>query len=420
MAALELEVSDSEVREIERPETQDLGAYEYCAKARQLIYGMTPAGLAEARQYLEKAVELDPDYAMAYSSLGQLFSMRFIATTDRQDLKEAIRYLQRAVELDPELGDPYAWLTYSYSRENRYAEAIESGRRAVGLEPDNPMSHYLLGVALWLRGMGEYEIDGYREALEHLQKTTELAPRYQPGHQIMGSIYLHAGQYDQARISLEHAAEIEEEGDWEMARFVGSIGLLARVAFRQGRLDEAATLLEKSFRVSGDVEHVYTAACKALSHCFVGDIYLRRRRYDEAMSAFRQAQTQVANSSRSLGIGWAQIRALAGLALSFHQLGMRREAEANYDQAVSLLTSKADYDFSGIWQGGQAEIHMELASYLALSHQHDEALAQLEKAVNCGWAETPRLETDPNLTTLSGSERFQEIHAELTARPPLP
>ena len=68
--ALELEVSESEVQEIDRPETEDLEAYEYCAKARELVYNMDPEKMEEAAGYLHRAIELDPDYAMAYSSLG--------------------------------------------------------------------------------------------------------------------------------------------------------------------------------------------------------------------------------------------------------------------------------------------------------------------------------------------------------------
>ena len=419
MDALELEMTESEVREIERPETEDLEAYEYCAKARELTYNMRPEDMKQAAIYLGKAIELDPEYALAYSSLGQLHCMRFIGTTDRKDLEIAIQNLQRAVELDPELGDPYGWLTYSYSRERRYEEAIASGRKAVELEADNPHSHYFLAVALWLRGMDEYEAGGYAEALEHLRQVTRLTPRYQPGHQIQGGIYLHAGRYAKARERLQVAAEIEESGDYELGKFVGSIGMLGRVAFRQGRFEEAASLLDNAFRISGASNHVYTPACNALAHCWRGDLLMRQRHRDEALRAFRAAQEQVFKSPRSLGIGWPLLRSHVGLAIAFHQLGMRREAGASYDKAVALLGAKDGHDFSGLWDSGDAQIFVELASYLALSHQTAAALNALEKAVQAGWMETPRLETDPALEALRTEPRFREIQTELAARPPL-
>ncbi len=417
--ALDLEVSESEVQEIDRPETEDLEAYEYCAKARELVYNMDPEKMEEAAGYLHRAIELDPDYAMAYSSLGQLHSMRFIGSTDRRDLEIAIENLRRAVELDRELGDPHAWLTYSYARDHRYEEAIESGRRAVELEPHDPQSHYFLGVALWLRGLDEFDMQGLSEALERLRSVTALAPRYQPGHQIQAAIYLHAGRYGKAQERLEKAAEIEESGEFELGRFVGALGLLGRVAFRQGRFNEAANLLDRAFQVAGESEHVYTPACNALAHCWRGDLLMSQRRRDEGLQAFRAAQEQVAESPRSLGIGWALLRSHVGLASCFHLLGMRRESMASYDKAVALLATRDGYDFSGIWDGGEAQIQFELATFLSLSHQLPAALEALEKALQCGWMEIPRLETEAALEPLRNEPRFLQMQVAIAARPQL-
>ncbi len=419
LGSLDLEVSDSEVREIERPETLDLEAYEYCAKARELVYSMDPEGMAEAVNYLGKAVELDPEYALAYSSLGQLHCFRFIATTDPRELDVAVEHLQRAVELDAELGDPHGWLSYAYSRERRYEEAIASGRRAIELETDNPQSHYFLGVALWLQGVDAFDTSGYQEALDRLREVTALAPRYQPGFQIQGAILLGDGQYAKARACLEIAAEIEESGTFELGRFVGAIGMLARVAFRQGEVDEASRLLDKAFRVSGETVHVYTPACNALAHCWKGDVLMRQGHRNDALRSFRAAQEQVSVSPRSLGIGWALLRSNVGLAKAFYGLGMRREADAAYQKALELMETKADHDFSGIWDSGDAQIHMELASYLALSHRVEEALQAMEQAIQAGWTEVPRLAGDLMFESVRSEPRFRQIQAELAARPRL-
>lgn len=418
LEALDLPVTDSEVRELERPATEDLEAFEYCAKARELSFNMRPEDFGAAAEYLHTAIELDPEYALAYSSLGQLHCFQFIGSTDRHDLTTAIENLQRAVELDPELGDSYGWLSYAYSRDGRHRDAIASGRRAVEVEWDNPQSHYFLAVALWLRGMDEFAVGGYTEAIEHLREVNALVPRYQPGFQIQGAVHLHCGRYEQARELLEIAADIEESGDYELGKFVGAIGLLARVAYRQGKLDEAAELLDRAFRVSGRSVHVYTPACNALAHCWQGDLLMTRRRRDEALRAFRAAQEQVAASPRSLGIGWAQLRAHVGLASGFHQLGMRRESLASFESAVELMASKQGYDFSGIWDTGEAQIQFELGCYLALSRRIPEALAAMEEAVERGWMESPRLRSDPMLAAIRGERRFQRIEARLAGRRP--
>jgi tetratricopeptide (TPR) repeat protein len=345
--------------------------------------------------------------------------MRFIGTTDRGDLEKAIESLQKAVELDPELGDPYGWLTYAYARDGRYEKAIASGRRAVELEADNPQSHYFLAVALWLHSLDRYRMDGVQEALERLRSVNDLVPRYQPGHQIQAGIYLQHGRYALARERLEVAAEIEETGRYELGKFVGAIGLSGRVAFRQGRTDEAAALLDRAFAVSGDAEHVYAPACNALAHCWRGDLLMSQQRRDEGLRAFRAAQEQIYESPRSLGIGWALLRSHVGLATCFYQLGMRKEAAASYGAALTLLDSKQGYDFSGIWDGGDAQIQFELACFLALSRRLEEAMTTLDRACECGWRELPRLDTEPLLEPLRGETRFRELRDRLGALPPL-
>ncbi len=420
MKSLALEVSDSELHEIERPQTQDLEAYEYCAKARLLLYRMAGQDIAEAQTYLERAIELDPGYALAYSTLGQLHSFRFIATTDRDDLAQAIRYLTQATGLDPELSDPYAWLTYAFSRESRFVEAIESGRRAVELDSDNPQAHYFLAVAHWLRGLIEFNTDGHAEAALHLKRVIELAPRYQPGNQILGVIYFNHGQYEQAWEHTKKAAEIEESGDWELGRFVGAISFLAKQAYRSGKLGEAQRLVNQALEVSGDAEHVYTAACNALAYCVKGDLLLKTQRPDEALLAFRHAKEQVTRSPRSLGIGWPMLRAQLGQARAFHAVGMKRESDASLREAKALFDRKDDYDFSGLWDSGEAEILVELALFHASILNLDEALNSLEKAVDLGWAEAPRLELESSFQNLRKEQRFQAIQNKLRQQSSIP
>ena len=146
---------------------------------------------------------------------------------------------------------------------------------------------------------------------------------------------------------------------------------------------------------------------------------MSQRRRDEGLQAFRAAQEQVAESPRSLGIGWALLRSHVGLASCFHLLGMRRESMASYDKAVALLATRDGYDFSGIWDGGEAQIQFELATYLSLSHQLPAALEALEKALQCGWMEIPRLETAAALEPLRNEPRFLQMQAAIAARPQL-
>jgi serine/threonine protein kinase len=62
---IDVELSDTEKRRIETPETYDLKAYEAYAKGRRLVNQMQRHTIAEAQQHFEKALEIDPEYALA-------------------------------------------------------------------------------------------------------------------------------------------------------------------------------------------------------------------------------------------------------------------------------------------------------------------------------------------------------------------
>jgi TolB-like protein len=120
MAALEVKIDSSAMERIAPPETLHLEAYEEYAQGRQQFHTIGKESLERARQHLERAVALDPNYALAYAALGATHAMRYIHRTDPADLDYAVRYSERAIELDHEIGEPYTWLGYALhaSRQN--------------------------------------------------------------------------------------------------------------------------------------------------------------------------------------------------------------------------------------------------------------------------------------------------------------
>ena len=90
MAALEVKVDSSAMERIAPPETLHLEAYEEYAQGRQQFNAIGKESLERARQHLERAVALDPNYALAYAALGATHAMRYIHRTDPADLDYAV------------------------------------------------------------------------------------------------------------------------------------------------------------------------------------------------------------------------------------------------------------------------------------------------------------------------------------------
>jgi hypothetical protein len=103
------------------------------------------------------------------------------------------------------------------------------------------------------------------------------------------------------------------------------------------------------------------------------------------------------------------IRAHAGMAACFHQLGMTREEKDSYMHARDLLDDAQGFDLSRLWEGGEAEILFELARYHALAHRLEKTGEFLRKAVECGWSEPSRLENDSRFDGLRDDPQVKDI-----------
>jgi len=95
MNALEVKIDSSAMERIAPPETLHLEAYEQYSQGRQQFHQLGKESLERARQHLERAVALDPNYALAYAALGATHAMRYIHRTDPADLDHSARYSER-------------------------------------------------------------------------------------------------------------------------------------------------------------------------------------------------------------------------------------------------------------------------------------------------------------------------------------
>jgi serine/threonine protein kinase/tetratricopeptide (TPR) repeat protein len=420
MESLDLEMSDTEIQKIETPETIELEAYEYYAKGRQIHNQMGKEGMSEAIKLMKKALEIDPEYALAYSGLGAIHMIKFIAQTDPNDLDTGIVYLEEAINRDPDLSDPYQWLTYGYSRKLLFARAIRSGKKAVELEPHNPLAHYFLGVALTVQAAMEYTLENYPDAVRHYQINIELQPNYVPAYMNVSWIYLLHGQYEEAETYLKKAAALEETGKQAMVRFVGAQTMLGNVFFRQGHLDKARSLYLRSRKFLERTDHVYTGPFLALTTYGFGNLELEKGLIDRALEQYKKANEIIHQYSKSLGIGYMLIKVCLGMAKAFHLLGLSRVEEIHFLKARELFQHKEGFDFSWVWEGSDPQVYYEFASYHACVHDEEDTFLNLQKAIDCGWAELPLLERDSSFESLRNHTACLKIVEVLQKRERLP
>ncbi len=270
-AKVEPEFAKAEQRRSARKHPNNMDAWELCQRGVASIDEMTMEGYLRARDYFERAIELDPASSRAHS--GKAYSLIRLIYEDHSDtieahLAEAVDLAKKAVAHDS--GDAVAHFTLAIVQmlSGKIDLAMAPARRAVELNPSHSHAHITLGNALRFAGRSD-------EGIPHMIKGLELNPDDPRAH-----IYFYqisAGHL--ANRDYEAALEWGEKSVERYPDFVMSHLLLASIFGHLGRISEAKSAIERSvriqpelvkdrsylklFRDAGDREHLFDGLRKA-------------------------------------------------------------------------------------------------------------------------------------------------------------
>jgi len=211
----------------------------------------------ESRQFLEKAIELDPDFAMVYLYLYSAYNRLGNTTAGNEAIEKAKALSHQATEK----GRFYIESDYAFRVERNSENAIRILEQMVKKYPKEKRAHVALGyIYYWGKGLTN-------ESIEELNKVVELDPNYGGAFNDMAYIYMDMEDYEKALESCERYASVSP-GDANPFDTWGDIYL------RMGRLDESIEKYKKALEVKPDF--VYTS-------WVIGYIYALKEDYSEAM-----------------------------------------------------------------------------------------------------------------------------------------
>jgi TolB-like protein len=170
---LRLKLSGAERQQLAKRPTENLKAFQYYVQGRGYISRRTREDLLTAIRYCEKAIEEDPNYALAYAGLsdayGTLGAYGYIAPIEgRRKAEEAAR---KALALDDNLAEAHAALGSAFVQfaPSNFSLGDRELRRAIELSPSFALAHQFLGFSLVRQG----RLD---ESFEECLKARELDP----------------------------------------------------------------------------------------------------------------------------------------------------------------------------------------------------------------------------------------------------
>ncbi len=166
---LQASLSGEDRRRLETIPTKNIAALESYFIGKQLLEDRTLQSLNAAVEYFEKVVELDPNFALAWSGLADAYMLlpEYSASIDRQMIERRAREaVLRALELDPELPEVRASEAWYQLRFYDWEGAERIFREALAVAPDNTNVLHWLSHTLSFQGRYEEALIVARQALE--------------------------------------------------------------------------------------------------------------------------------------------------------------------------------------------------------------------------------------------------------------
>ncbi|MFZ0784199.1 MAG: protein kinase [Candidatus Acidiferrales bacterium] len=251
--ALRITLSAQEETTIARKPTGNLQAYDYFLRGRNYTRRQNRE---LALQMFERALELDPQFALAHAGIAKICAMQFyIQDRDPLWIERAVGAVDRAFALEPELPEAFvARARIAYALGN-YAEAAEQARKAIARKSDCEGSWDILGRAL-------FASDRWQEAADLAEKAVERTGDDYNVFVPYGNVLAALGRDEAARaLGERERAVLEQQIEWVPEDTRARILLACRHA-TSGRRAQATQELEKVLALGpADPHTIYNAAC---------------------------------------------------------------------------------------------------------------------------------------------------------------
>ena len=272
--ALRVMLTDEEKRAIEKLPTANVQAYEYYLRGRQVFHQWHRKAVEHARRMFERAIEIDPKYALAYAGIADCCSFTYThwdasaayleqsatasrkaleldtelaeahvargtALSLRQQYDEAEQEFESAIRLNPKLFEAHYFYARSRLQQGRFAEAAQSLQEASRIRPDDYQASSFLAQAYEGMARGAEAVVAHQRTLYLVEKHVELNPEDARALNLGAIELVYAGQREKGLEWAKRGLAIDPEDS-------GMLYNTACLYAIQGERNEAIACLEKS------------------------------------------------------------------------------------------------------------------------------------------------------------------------------
>ncbi|MBM3235438.1 tetratricopeptide repeat protein [Candidatus Poribacteria bacterium] len=274
------------------------------------------------------AIEVDPNYALAYNNWGA-------ALANQKKYEEAIEKFKKAIEVDPKQALAYNNWGFALAHQKKYEEAIEKFKKAIEVKPDYADAYNNWGNAL------RYQ-KKYDEAIEKFKKAIEVKPDYADAYNNWGLALVHQKKYEEAIERYKKAIEVKPN----YADVYNNWGLALA---DQKKYEEAIEKFKKAIEIDPEYALAYNNWGAALAD---------QKKYEEAIEKFKKA-----------------IEVDPKQALAYNNWGAALADQKKYEEAIEKYKKAIEID------PNHALAYNNWGYDLAAQKKYEEAIENYKKAV---------------------------------------
>jgi len=349
---LRAKLSPSEKQQIERKPTENGEAYLAFVQAHNLQNAYDDfEKLKQSEQLYERAITLDPNFALAFARYSQLES----------------------------------WILHTFDRTPERREKSRTlAKRALQLQPDLPEAHLALGFSYY------YGDDNYDAALKEFEIAQRGLPNDSDGYLAIGAIQRRQGKWAESTANLEKAASLNPKDIWPLQNLAFNYQMMRNFDAANKTIDRALALdptafaaLEIKSKLAIAEKGDFSVAEKAFGALPIpitnkqklnttgarANVFLLERKYKEGLQEAERLSDDLLTS-------------LPGaLCNKYYFIGFARKAlldEAGARAAFLKAKSAAEEQFKK--SPDAADAHIQLAKVLAFLGEKDAALSEAQRA----------------------------------------
>jgi TolB-like protein/Tfp pilus assembly protein PilF len=350
---LQAKLSPMEKAQIERKPTENGEAYLAFVQAHNLSGAKESLEkLRQSEQLYQRAIGLDPNFALAIARYSQLESWIIHDLERTPERREKARTLaERAVQLQPDLPEAHLALGFSYYYgDNNYEAALREFEIAQRGLPNE--SEVYLAIGAIQRRQGKWA-----ESTANLEKAVNLNPKDTWPLQQLTFNYWMLRDFDKANNTIDRALALDPTA-------LGPLEVKSRLAISE---KGDFSVAEKALEVLNSTGMTDEQKLKAVSAR--ADVFFLERKYREGLQAAESLpDEQLANFPGGL---WSK----------YYYSGFARRALQDEPGArAAFLKAKSAAEEQVKRSPDDAKLHMQLAKVLAQLGEKDAALAEAQRA----------------------------------------